>query len=215
MRDLVDGIEEALRGGEMSRDEILFILREHPAIESSSTKRGKGEKLRRALASMDNVKKVGETVATKYRLTDSDEETKNHGEIRSTANKLVWDSLRHGNGVFNLEEQEQWTNAAIEILVRRGVAEFHSPSGVYRCTGKAISFESFEKKLTSFSLPSRSMEAIDELADELRKMANERTPIKYLEIIPPSDPNKSTIVALALEILLCVVRKHNATFAET
>ena len=165
---------------------------------------------------MDNVKKVGETVATKYRLTDSVEETKNHGEIRSTANKLVWDSLRHGNGLFNLEEQDQWTNAAIEILVRRGVAEHDLSSGGFRCTGKAISFESFEKKLTSFSLPSRSVEAIDELADELRKMANERTQIKYLGIIPPSDPNKSTTVALALEILLHVVKEQrNKTFTES
>ena len=59
------------------------------------------------------------------------------------------------------------------------------------------------------------MNAISELAEGLKIMSDQRSEIEYLGIVPSSDSNKSTIVALALEILLCVVRKQNIPFAES
>ena len=211
MRDLADEIRRVLGiEGILSRDEILVELDKHPAIVASSTVGAKREKLRRSISKMVDVVKVGETVATRYRLAGF-EESDYKQELLSKADELVTNSIRDYNGEIDQGGFDKVTNGAIDILVRRG---FVLPEQL-KCTGKAISFEPFEKKATTFSLPGRSVNAISELAEGLKIMSDERLEIEYLGIVPPSDSNKSTIVALALEILLCVVRKQNIPFVES
>ena len=213
MSDLADAIRRVLEvKGTLSRDEILVELDSHPAIVASSTEGAKREKLRRSISKMADVVKVGETVATRYRLAGFKESNYNK-ELLSKADELVTRSIRDDNGKINHGEFDDVTEGAIDILLRRGYVR--PGQGVLECTGKAISFEPFEKKATTFSLPCRSVNAISELAEGLKIMSDQRSEIEYLGIVPSSDSNKSTIVALALEILLCVVRKQNIPFAES
>ena len=196
-------IEKALRRGPLSRDEILHIVREHPAIVSSSSHRAKGEKIRRTIVKMSNVAKSGSTKAATYHLIGANETNYNR-ELLTQANNLVTLALRKNNGsIENPMTDNEVFRGAIDILERRGIVD----SGGSKCTGKAISFEPFEKKLTSFNLPGRSVEAIEQLGIGLKKMSDNNSEIKFLGIVPPSEPNKSTTVAIALEVLLQLVNQ--------
>ena len=211
MKELADEIRGLLEiQGILSRDEILVELDSHPAIVASSTERAKREKLRRTISKMADVVKVGETVATRYSLVGFEASNYNQ-ELLSKADELVTRSIRDDEGRIDAGQLDDVAKGAIDILIRRG---FVHPEGS-KCTGKAIAFEPFEKKATSFTLPGRSVSAISQLTEGLKIMSDQSSKIKYLGIVPPSDSNKSTIVALALEILLCVVREHNAHIAET
>ena len=206
--DLETRIEEIVRQhGPLGVEEILQFLRGELVIETSTTERGKKEKIRRCLRRMSSVRKVGHTRAATYVL-ESDKVDRNMEN--SATNALVRELIRESGGLVNYPEPEEEASQfefLIGLLTRKGVLKKTSLGLEVTC--KAFSFDANEKASTSFTMPKRTSDAIDELVALMSERKGSRLKLWKNKVLMDDSSlpvTKGMVVSIAIEALLSRVQ---------
>ena len=206
--DLETRIEEIVRQhGPLGVEEILQFLRGEMVIETSTTERGKKEKIRRCLRRMSSVRKVGHTRAATYVL----ESDKVDMVMQNSAtNDLVRIFIRESGGLVDDEVPDDVASQFeffIGLLTRKGVLKKTS-SGL-EVTCKAFSFDANEKVSTSFTMPKRTTDAIDELVALMSERQGSRLKLWKNKVLMDDSSlpvTKGMVVSIAIEALLSRVQ---------